>query len=105
LNFSNVTLRRAIKQILTQILLDVEDALEELLSICSILLDRRRSYATITSLECRPRVLSSLTLRLKRSSRSIDNSAARSEPSSVVSRDVFLNPASKALKLALRSGI
>ena len=78
LNFSNVTLSRAIRQMLTQSFLDVEDALEELLSICSILLDRRRSYAAITSLECRSRVLSSLTLGLKRSSRSIDNSEARS---------------------------
>lgn len=105
LNLSNATLSRAIRQMLTQSFLDVEDALEELLSICCILLDRRKSYAAITSLECRSRVLSLVTLGLKRSSRSIDNCVARSEPSPVVSTYVFPDPTSKALKLALRPGI
>jgi hypothetical protein len=84
LNFSNVTLSRAMRQMLIQSFLDVEDALKELLSICSILLNWRRSYAATTSLECRSRMLSLLTHGLKRSSRSIDNSAARFELSPVM---------------------
>jgi hypothetical protein len=90
LNFLNITLSCAIRHMLAQSFLDVEDALEELLSTCSILLNRRRSYVAITSLECRLRVLLLLTVELKRSLRSIDNSAARFEPSPVVSRYVFL---------------
>lgn len=104
LNFPNITLSRAIRQMLTQSFLDLEDARRELLSIYYIILDRRRSYVAITSSECRSKVLLSLIFVLKRNSRRIDNYKSRSEPSPVVSRYVFLYPVSKASKPALRSG-